>query len=317
VVLWLDDLEPFLNAGMTRELLSEWHSSGPSRIVAATLGGKGSDLVVGSTTTALRTAAPGVLHLAREIALPVTSPSELAGLDVTPADHAAIERHGLAAYVVAGPALERKLSTGRHTPGTKPCPEGVALVRAAVDWARCGRTDPIRGVALRALWPEYLTLETAPAEEGFTRALAWALDPVEGSVGLLVSAGRDEAGYRAFDYVVRLIDDQPQPQPVRESCWVAACRTAEDAQAYAVGITAYRRGASSAAIEALERAWMSSIPDVAVSAGLNLGVVLAERGDHVSARAMFEYVLARFGDSEDPAVREKFPAAMANIGALS
>jgi hypothetical protein len=65
----------------------------------------------------------------------------------------AIDRHGLAAYLVAGPALERKLITGRHAPGQDACPEGVAVVYAATDWARCGRTDPISEQTLRQLWP--------------------------------------------------------------------------------------------------------------------------------------------------------------------
>lgn len=38
-VLWLDDLEPFLNQGTTLHTLREWHAAGPARIVAGTYGG--------------------------------------------------------------------------------------------------------------------------------------------------------------------------------------------------------------------------------------------------------------------------------------
>jgi hypothetical protein len=42
-VVWLDDLEPFLNQGVTLQTLREWHAGRPGRIVAATYGGKGRD----------------------------------------------------------------------------------------------------------------------------------------------------------------------------------------------------------------------------------------------------------------------------------
>ncbi|MDQ4094447.1 MAG: hypothetical protein M3143_13975, partial [Actinomycetota bacterium] len=40
-VLWLDDLEPFLNQGLSFQMLSQWHAGGLHRVVAATYGGKG------------------------------------------------------------------------------------------------------------------------------------------------------------------------------------------------------------------------------------------------------------------------------------
>ena len=41
VVLWLDDLEPFLNQGVTLQTLRQWQDGQVGRIVAATFGGKG------------------------------------------------------------------------------------------------------------------------------------------------------------------------------------------------------------------------------------------------------------------------------------
>src|SRR5262249_32715121 len=157
-VLWLDDLEPFLNQGITLQTLREWHASGPGRIVAATYGGKGSEQIAGATVTGVATIAADVLAHAREIPLAITRAADLGQLraQLDDAELEAIDRHGLAAFLVAGPALERKLTTGRHGPGERPCPEGVALVYAAADWARCGRTDPIDDDTLRQLWPTYL-----------------------------------------------------------------------------------------------------------------------------------------------------------------
>ena len=79
-VLWLDDLEPFLNQGVTLHLLREWQSASPGRIVAATYGGKGSELVAGSGKSALTTIASDVLAHAREIPLEATTGDELRAL---------------------------------------------------------------------------------------------------------------------------------------------------------------------------------------------------------------------------------------------
>ena len=157
-VLWLDDLEPFLNQGVTLQTLREWQAGRPGRIVAATYGGKGSELIAGSSASGLATIASDVLQHACEVSLAATTAGELSGLRsaLPAAEMEAIDRHGLAAYLVAGPALERKLITGRHAPGQDACPEGVAVVYAATDWARCGRTDPISEQTLRRLWPSYL-----------------------------------------------------------------------------------------------------------------------------------------------------------------
>ena len=154
-VLWLDDLEPFLAQGVTLQTLREWRSSRPGWIVAATYGGKGSELVAEAATGGLKTLAADILQHAREIALHATSSKEIGPLRgrLSDADLDAVRRHGLAAYLVAGPALERKLTSKRHALGERECPEGVAVVYAAVDWARCGRIDPISGDTLRALWP--------------------------------------------------------------------------------------------------------------------------------------------------------------------
>lgn len=77
-VLWLDDLEPFLNQGLSFQILSQWHAGGSHRVVAATYGGKGSELVAGSSVAGLATIAAGVLQHAREIPLAATTTDEIA-----------------------------------------------------------------------------------------------------------------------------------------------------------------------------------------------------------------------------------------------
>jgi hypothetical protein len=186
-VLWLDDLEPFLNQGVTFQTLREWRFGGPGRIVAATYGGKGSELISGSATGGLTTIADDVLQHAREIPLHSTSSDELEPLRgrLPDTEFEAVRRYGLAAYLVAGPRLERKLTTARHSPVEAACRQGVAVVHAAIDWARCGRTDPIRDNTLRTLWPAYLPAGIDPTDEGFGIGVDWALRPVAATIALL------------------------------------------------------------------------------------------------------------------------------------
>ena len=236
-VLWLDDLEPFLAQGVTWQTLREWQSGRPGWIVAATYGGKGSELVGEAATGGLKTLAADILQHAREIALHATSSKEMGPLRgrLSDADLDAVRRHGLAAYLVAGPALQRKLTTKRHALGEPECPEGVAVVYAAVDWARCGRTDPISGDTLRALWPAFLQAGITPDDERFAVGLEWALRPVAATVALL----QDDHGYQAYDYVIRLVREQPAADPPRDPVWTAAIGSATADEAYAVAVEAY------------------------------------------------------------------------------
>ncbi|MBV8541672.1 MAG: hypothetical protein JO364_09355 [Pseudonocardiales bacterium] len=299
-VLWLDDLEPFLNQGVTLQTLREWHAGRIGRIVAATYGGKGSELIAPSS--GLTTIASDVLQHACEIPLEETTADELSGFRSRLSDREFedVERHGLAAYLVAGPALERKLITGRHAPGEDACREGVAVVYAATDWARCGRTDPLSEEMLRGLWPSHLPAGIRATDDVFDVGLAWALRPVAGTIALLQRTG----SYQAYDYVVRLVRDKPGAEAPRDPSWTAALQTATDVQAFAVGMAAYGWSRFEDAMTGLARARESSIDQVAVTAGYNLGAVLGELERSVEAIGVYDEVVARFADAPDPALRE-------------
>ncbi|HXS47356.1 MAG TPA: hypothetical protein VN756_07825, partial [Solirubrobacterales bacterium] len=208
-VVWLDDLETFVAEGVNLDTLREWHRR-TGAIFAATYGGKGSERLQGSGTAALTDLTHTLLASGTEIGLGPTSPAELARLDtsLSEADREAVEHHGLAAAMVAGRALERKIGTRRHAPSEGESIEGAAVVSAAIDWTRCGRTDPIPRKVLRDLWTAYL--QTGPADdETFERGLEWALLPVAGSISLL--GGMD--GYSAYDYAVRIAGERPDTGP--------------------------------------------------------------------------------------------------------
>jgi tetratricopeptide (TPR) repeat protein len=312
-VLWLDDLEPFLAQGVTWQTLREWQSSRPGRIVAATSGGTGSELVAEAATGGLKTLAADILQHAREIALHATNSKEMAPLRgrLSDADLDAVRRHGLAAYLVAGPALQRKLTSQRHALGEPECPEGVAVVHAAVDWARCGRTDPISGDTLRALWPAFLQAGITPNDERFAIGLEWALRPVAATVSLL----QDDQGYQAYDYVIRLVRERPGADPPRAPVWIAARGSATPDEAYAVAVAAYAHSRLDDAAAALRRARDSSSTDLAASAGVNLGVVLGELGRPQEALAAYQQVIDDYRDDPSPALREQVARALYNRGA--
>ena len=323
VVLWLDDVEPFLNQGVTWQALQQWHAGGRggARVVVGTYGGKGSDRIAGTTAAGLATTAAEVMQHALEVPVAATTATEEAGLPdpgaagpggsgVDPEDRAVIRRFGLAAFLVAGPALARKLSTGRHTAGADPCPQGVAVVAGVVDWARCGRTDPIEDAVLRQLWPGYLPAGAAATDAGFTTGLAWAVLPVAGHIALIHQTG----SYTAYDFVVRLRRQDPASPPPPAAVWEAAISTATPTQAAAVATAAYFAGWLDTAAAALDQARNAGTPDVAARAGVNLGVVLTELGRSEEALLVYGRVVADYGGDPAPTLREQVAAALYNHG---
>ncbi len=305
-VLWLDDLELFLSTGIGMPQLQEWHSGVDGRIVVGTYGGKGSDQLSASDTGELAIPAKEVLGVATEVPITETTNAEIASLHnaVSANEFEAIKTHGLAAYLVAGAELKWKLSTRRHGVGAPECPEGAAVVRAAVDWARTGRTDPIPPETLQDSWSHYLPAHADRSSDAYGRGLAWARKPVAGSIALLLGAD----SYRAYDYVVRLTEEQGDDPPLEET-WRVAVSTAADVEAFTVGVNAYLQDRPKSAEAAFRRAWNSDVPQVAADAGYNLGVTLTDADAKI---AVYDDVVARFGDDPTPAVRTQVAEALFN-----
>ena len=115
-MLWLDDLEPFLGDNVTIHTLLSWRETFAGCVVAATFGGKGAMRVGASTAATVSALADDVLAQAHEVEVLRTTPQELGGLlsGLSSQDVQGVQRHGLAAFFVAAPKLERKLRTCRH-----------------------------------------------------------------------------------------------------------------------------------------------------------------------------------------------------------
>ena len=311
VVLWLDDLEPFLNQGVTLQNLRQWHDGQVGRIVAATFGGKGSDRVRSTAGSELATIAADVIAQSHWFSLHATTVAELEGLhrSLSDTEIKPIVRHGLAAYLVAGLALEIRLTTAYHSTGEKRCVLGAAVVQAAADWARCGRTDPLDEATVRELCAAYVQNTAAVSDQEFHDALNWAMSPVAGTISLLNSSN----GYTAYDYVVRIRDTQ---QPPLDEAWAAALRNTSGAQAFAVGVAAHQWGRWEDAIAAFTVAESESVNIASALASYNLGVVLFERGRAADALAACQRVFDRFGADSDPALRARAAMALVHRGAI-
>ncbi|MEZ5381377.1 MAG: hypothetical protein R2754_06210 [Microthrixaceae bacterium] len=311
-VLWLDDLEPFLNSGVSWRTLNEWNAVADGRVVVATYGGKGSSRVADERNSALTSAAQEVLQHAAVVTLGETTEGEVAGLRsrLGSSDMTAVEEHGLAAFLVAGPLLEWKLNDRHLDPGEPESREGVACVHAVVDWARCGRTDPIPIPVLRGLWAGRCP---GAEEDSFDVALRWALKPVAGSIALLTKTAD---GIEPFDYVVRLVaQDAGVPLP-EDEYWDAAIGTAEDGMALDVGSRAYEQDRLEFALQAYRRAARSASSRIATIGGFNAGVVLGELGRSDEAIGVYDEVVARYGDDTEPAVREQVAGALVSKGVV-
>jgi tetratricopeptide (TPR) repeat protein len=324
-VLWLDDLEPYLSAGITWSTVQDWQQGGNSRFVVATYSGR-----LAEPNKEMADLAGSLLAPASRINMAATTADELEPLrDKLSDDFETAREYGLAAYLVAGNRLESKLVTEES-------PEGAAVVRAAADWARCGRTDPLNAELLRRLWPRYVPAGVAATDAGFTAGLEWALIPVAGRIALL--RPKDD-GYRAYEYVVRLISTRIGAPAPPEDIWAPAIETASPTEAFQVGSAAIRFSRYMPAIEAFVRARESPVDIYAVGAGVNLGFLMSRLGrfddtasakgrdfpraadslfpslgGYLDAHAISRPIFDRYRKDPDPALRFLAVRALMNLG---
>lgn len=296
LVLWLDDLEDFVAEQIGFKELEQWRRK--NAIVVATYGGKGGDREL-SEGPGWASLAENVLSHARRVGLQATTPEEVRQLPESFAavSREAIAKYGLAAALVAAPALEVKLSSQRDVGGPR-SPAGAAIVYTAINWARCGRTDPIDREALGELWSSHLRERVEPTEEAFKQGLAWALTPVAGSISLLDEVAN--GGFRANDHLGAAVEDLEVPR-ISEETWRRALDTEEPAQAFNVGMAAHAARRMSDAERALSLASSRDDSEVAGPASYNLGLLLREQKEAEGAERAFE----RAKELGSPGVREQ------------
>ncbi|RUP01032.1 MAG: hypothetical protein EKK34_31270 [Mycobacterium sp.] len=301
-VLWLDDLEDFL-PHMTFGDLREWQKAGDSRIVAATHGGKAGPERISSIASDIR-------QYARVIRMVPTIEAEIEALrDTIPElEWQEMASKGLAEYFVGVEPLKSKLSTAHHLGEKSKCREGQAVVYAAIDWRRCGRTDPIPKKQLRKLFLAYLPSGVPNKKATFRTALRWATRPLTSHCVLL--KGDAHAGYQAAD---TLIEERLTVAPT-EAAWATALRTLPSNDAglsLAVGFAAAQHERWTDAIDAFDTAGLSTRDEVAATAKINLACAQrkAERLDD-ALRTTQDAAFERWGASANPIVRERAAEAL-------
>jgi len=225
-VLWLDDLDVHLGAaahGLEPRLLAQL--TGLGVVVVATLREEAYDEVRQSVDGRVLDLAHFV-ELPREWSAGERGRARLAG-DVRLAEAA---RHsgpeGVAAYLAVGPQLfedwQRARRADRH-------PRGHALVRAAIDLARCGLRGPLPQDLLVKAHESYEDV-TGLERESVADALAWAAEKRFGVLRLLRSGGAGK--WEAAPYLAEAVLKGEGHPAVDSAVWDLALETARTDTAY-------------------------------------------------------------------------------------
>jgi tetratricopeptide (TPR) repeat protein len=251
-VLWLDDLERYLQpGGLSDTQVSDLLNQNPPgiTIVSTMRAGERAQLSSRydpareySDQQLARSGRSVLAQVTSEVLLPrLWSQQELDQARTMTSDPriaAALragQTHGLAEYLAAGPQLLQDFQDARATvnPGPRKSleaparggPRGAALVNAAIDVRRCGQHNPVPLALLQELHEGYLQAWGGPAlrPEPWEVAMAWATHPLHGTSSMLEPF---EPGFLAFDYLVDTMDNDTSAPPVPVATWRAVIRQA-------------------------------------------------------------------------------------------
>ena len=191
------------------------------------------------------------------------------------------------AWVVAGPALETRLSLAQSDDER---PGRYALVRTVLDWYRTGIAQPMPKDAALRLLPS--GLEAVAIDD----AERWACESVLGvsrttGQSLLTQTTQGDA-FTVHDYVLDA-DTRGSAIPVPDAVWTAALdHASSDERRFAVGYAAARQGNAAVA----SAAWLPLSSDDQSNATLNLGLLFMDT-DPDRARGLLERS-ARAGNTD-------------------
>jgi preprotein translocase subunit SecA len=221
----------------------------------------------------------------------------------------ALERYGLAEYLMAGPDLVLKLKTGATTN-----PVGRAAVLAAVDWYRVGLARPVPKTTLKQLYPAYLANDDAAGPEAgtpgdaFESGLKWAKEQVYQTSALLTE---EAGGLVPFAYLLDYVEDEPQG-PIPASTWDVALQAAKGGrEALAVGEAALSHDEFDVAELGLRQAAVGHDTSTTGRAAFTLGELFEARDQETEAVRWYEkaadadhagamYRLGELADKDDP-----------------
>jgi tetratricopeptide (TPR) repeat protein len=295
VLVWLDDLDQFLavegDEGLNTALLGRWAAcSSPVKVLATIRLEEYGRLIE----------APGELgRNVREllnrfdpgaITLPTTFDD--------PAEEAAVVElyageqvsGGLAEHLAAAHELVDRLEVGQVS-----VPEGAGLVLAAVDCRRAGLDRPISKADLAALLPLYLQQlrPLVPFQEGdVDRGLGWATEPVGRTAALLIADPDPLSGtFRVAEPIVDYAERRQGRKLAHAAVWEYLLARASLEEALDISFVAFTRAEQSIARSAFSRIANSRDRTLAPIAALALGVLLADQGDVVGAKAAYQQAI--------------------------
>ncbi|MCX4821002.1 tetratricopeptide repeat protein [Streptomyces sp. NBC_01142] len=313
-VLWLDDIHEYLRpGGVDLKVLEAFARHQPAVTVVAT--------ITSEAYSRLKAPKGEVNRAARQVlgkVKPIILPRLLRDEDRAEAQRLYEQEdftdRGIGEQMIAAPLLEDRLNGGREE-----CPEGWAVVRAAVDWQRMGCEAPLTKTALRQLFVHYLAAgpsHRAATDAAFDTSLDWATRNVAGSIALLseyLGGGDDgENHYEAFAYLPAYVDARGDPETtlVPRFAWDYAVQYVPPDDLLGIAFAAFTREEPDIAVSALERAHDSAARrEVVAWAALILGEVAMRNEDLERARTLLEQAHA----SQSPDV---VPLAQVDLAAL-
>jgi uncharacterized protein len=286
-VVWLDELDTYLGAdGLTVQALDQLADAGTVVILGTMRAAQYASYRAEQEMTVLERK---VLERATVLKLPrlldEAEQRRAAEQGDDPRIAAALnhlDRYGLAEYLAAGPALVDRWQNGQSVEVE---PVGAAIVAAAVDWRRVGRTSPVPRSVLEHLYPVYLE-DRAPARqtaEAFTQGLGWATQRVFATAALLAE---EPAGLVAFDYLVDYVQQQESARVPDRTWEIALAHCTEPDETYKVAAAAYHAKQYDVAEQAL-RLVVTTKTLTARVAAFNLGVLLSEKGQLEEAKTWY------------------------------
>ncbi|HEX7292605.1 MAG TPA: tetratricopeptide repeat protein [Conexibacter sp.] len=291
VVIWLDDLEPWARPdeqGLSPQTLERLGSWDRPVVVIATAFGKGIE-IAGSDGSRFRETFRDLLERARQFPLgSEMSGDELERLRERFGDQLAdrMSQDGIGEFMIAAPRLVQRLDHDHD------CPEGQAVVRAAIDCRRAGQLAPVPADWLRALAGRYLSVPMTA--EMFARGLVWATRPLYATTALLLRAPDADDAYDPYDFIVEYT--ARSGRPIDPQVWDHVIDACDPSELLMVATIAYDVDDQ----VRTERAIRRGDAHGQALAAHNLGVMLAERGDMVEAEAAYRRADER-GSPDSPA----------------
>jgi tetratricopeptide (TPR) repeat protein len=290
LVVWLDDLERYASidaSGLTEGIFRNLECDRPVAMLA-TAGGRG----IVSRTEDLIDPVAQLKELAACVEVPVKlTPDELARAERAYMRSIAseIERLGVGRRMVAMNELRARLLR----PSADRCREGLAVIRAAIDWRRAGVQRPLSLDQLDSLYRHYLPEDLDPSEELFDTGLKWARKPLLNTQIALLRRSNDDGGYEPYDLAVEVAcAEWPS---VSEQALAQIISLAEPEDCFQMANAAFDADRVTLALELLSVAERSKDRQLSATSAFNAGVLLTRIGDLLGAEEAYRRADERGG----------------------